>query len=126
MRIKYGELEIEAIVPQGMEGHNRDFAALQREMKWKISEINEMTMLEGPAQVLCVFFSLRAVGRLISYAKAEELLDEVEWIVEPGDLPGTSDDPAEEGAGDPTPAPTGSDRGDAPADEEPAETVSPL
>ena len=107
MRIKYGEIEFEAVNPRSMEGRNRDLAALQRETKWKLPEINEMAQLEGPALALCLYLSFRGTGRLISYAKAEELLDEVEFIIEPGDSP--------DGEGeteDPTSAPTDSARGE--------------
>ena len=106
MRIKYGDIDIEALNPRAMEGHNRDLAALQRETKWKLPEIQEMAQLEGPALALCVYMSFRSVGRLISYAKAEELLDEVEFIVEPGDAPDEGE------AEDPTSAPTDSARGE--------------
>lgn len=107
MRIQFGDLDIEVIKPASLGGRTRDLAALQRETKWKLAEINELAQLEGPGMALALFLSFRSVGRLISYARAEELLDEVEFILEPGD---TAEEPGVEA--DPTSAPTGSVRGD--------------
>ena len=111
MRIQYGDIDIEMIKPSTLGGRTRDLAALQRETKWKLAEINELVQLEGPGMAMALFLSFRATGRLISYARAEELLDEVEFVIELGDTP---EDP--EAEADPTPAPTGSVRGD---DDEP-------
>lgn len=108
--------DIPGLRPSDLNGRMRDLAALQRETKWKLAEINELGKLEGPSFALAVFLSFRATGRLITYARAEELLDEVDPVIEPGD----EDDEEEDGA-DPTSAPTASVRGD----ERPAEDAGP-
>ena len=125
MQIKYGAIDIEMIKPSSLGGRTRDLAALQRETKWKLKEINELVQLEGPGMALALFLSFRAVGRLITYARAEELLDEVEFIATDAEIAeaqarAAGVDPEQEP--DPTSAPTGSVRG---GDVEHAE-VSPL
>lgn len=100
-------IELHALTVADMNGRMSDLAALQRETKWKLSEINEIAQLEGPGAALSIYLSFRATGRLISYSRAESLLDEIEPIEEPGDRP-DEEAPAE----DPTPAPTASVRGD--------------
>lgn len=85
----------------------RDLAALQREMGWKLAKINEVAELEGVGMALMIYLSFRATGRLITYARAEELLDEVDPVPEPGDIP-----EPEEATEDPQSAPTDSARGD--------------
>jgi hypothetical protein len=114
VRYRYTEpngtvVEIPTLAVADMSGHMSDLAALQRETKMKLAEINELAQLEGPAAAMSIFLSFRATGRMISYARAEQLLDEVEPIPEAGELPG---DVEEEAAEDPTSAPTASDRGD--------------
>lgn len=106
MRLRIGDAEYQVVNPRAFELRNSDVAALQRETGWKARQLQEMQQLEAVGAALLVFGTLRRHGRLISYAKAEELLDEVELIPEDGD------NPAEEPE-DPTSAPTASGRGDA-------------
>ena len=108
MRIKHGEREYSAIRPDSREMRMSDLAALQRETGWKMPRVQEMYELEVIGLQMVAFFTLRKNGHMISFAKAGELLDEVEFIPEDGDLP--QDDEA-----DPTAASTGSGRGDEPA-----------
>lgn len=108
IRTKDGKLDFEAVV-QG-EHRNRDMAALQRETGWKMATVQEMTELELVAMQLCVFFTWREHGRLISFERAGELMDEVDFVEEPGDAVEHLD--GEEPDADPTPALTGSGQGD--------------
>lgn len=104
MRIKYGEREYAAVRPDDKSARLSDLAALQRETGWKLPQVNEMGSLEIVAGQMAIFFTFRANGQKISFAKAGDLLDEVEFIVEDGDAPAAAEDP--------TPALTGSAQGD--------------
>lgn len=106
MRIKYGEREYGAIRPDSREMRMSDLAALQRETGWKMPRVQEMYELEVIGLQMVTFFTLRKNGHMISFAKAGDLLDEVEFIPEDGDTPADGDE------ADPTTASTGSGRGD--------------
>ena len=112
MKLKFktfegGGLEIDMISPTSERMRNVDTAALQRETGWRMDYIAELGQLEMPAVALAVFYSLRAVGRKVTYAKAEELLDDVEFVEEPGDVPAEPET-------DPTKAPAESGEGNEP------------
>ena len=111
-------VEWSAVMPSEAEQRLSDMAALQRETRLKLSAILEMFELEFLAMQAMVFFTFRANGRMISYARAGELLDEVTFEPDPGDLPG--DEQARDEV-DPTSGPEGS----APADDPDAVGVSP-
>lgn len=115
MRIKTkdAQLEFAAVTPHSQEMRMQDVAALQRETGWKMSKIQEMGQLEIVALQLMIFFTWRANRRLISFERAGELIDEVDFLEDPGDeelMRKLAEDPGEEQG--PTPAPTGSVRGD--------------
>lgn len=109
MRLKFktfeGGVEVEMISPTSERMRMADTAALQRETGWRMQEISDLGHLEVPAMALAVYYSLRAVGRKVTYAKAEELLDDAEFIPEPGDDVGDEPEP------DPTKAPAGDGEG---------------
>lgn len=105
MRIKHGDREYQAIRPDSREMRMADLAALQRETGWKMAQVQEMSALEIVALQMVIFFTLRKNGHVISFAKAGDLLDEVEFIPEDGDL-------AQSDEADPTAASTDSGRGD--------------
>lgn len=111
-------LDVPAVLPSQHEMRARDTAELQRETRFKLADIAAMAELEFPAMQLTVFYTLRAHGRMISFARAGELLDEVELVPEPGDLP----DAGDESGVDPTSVPEGS----APADDLDEVAVSPM
>lgn len=113
MKLKFktfegGGLEVDMITPSSERMHMSDLAALQRETGWRMDYIAELGQLEIPAIALAIYMSLRTVGRKITYAKAEELLDDIEFVEEPGDTaepePDPTKAPAESGEGsEPTP-----------------------
>ncbi len=111
MRIKTkdGRIDLPAITPQSAEMRLQDLGALQRETGWTMAKVDQMGHLEVVALQLMIFFTWRSNGRAISFEHAGSLLDEVDFVEEPGDVP---EDEAEEPGGDPTSAPTGSGRGD--------------
>ena len=116
MKLVHGDLEFPVVNPAAFELRNSDVAALQREMGWKGAQIQELQQLEAVGAALVVYGTFRRNGRLISYARAEELLDEVELVPEPGDAAYQGDDAT---TSDPTSAPTDSGRGDETAPPEP-------
>lgn len=110
MRIKShdGKVDVEAIKPT--EARMRDVAALQRETGWKLDKVEEMGSLEGPGLAITIYFSYRSIGQMISFSRAEELLDEVEF--EPTEAEMAEAEGRSGEAEGPTSAPTGSDRGE--------------
>lgn len=113
MRLKYKDKEYEAVRPDSREMRTSDLAALQRETRWKMPEVQEMGRLEAVALQMVTFFTLRSrAGLAISFAKAGDLLDEVEFIPDEDELAQFEAAQAEGAEEVPTSAPTDSGRGD--------------
>lgn len=100
-------LDIEAISPT--EARISDLAALQRETGWKLDKVNEMSQLEGPALQMVLFLSYRATGRMISFARAGDLLDSVEFVPTEAEIARAEGRAEDEVEPDPTSAATGSE-----------------
>jgi hypothetical protein len=106
VRIK-GEIDgkpfdVVAVSPAQDRGMMSALAALQRETGMKLAEVQAMGRLEMPALQLSIFLSLWAAGLRVSFSRAEDMLDEVEFVIEPGDTgpePDPTNAPAVDGEG---------------------------
>jgi hypothetical protein len=112
--------DYQAVTGQDYRGRTRDIAALQAETGWTLRRIEQMTKgdedhppLELVGLQIALYLTLRKHGRMITYARAGELLDDVDVQQDPGDEePAGQPGEGEQEEAGPTPAPTGSDRGD--------------